>query len=159
MQGNVEKSVDVSDAVFDAKFNNALVHQVAVAYRAGGRAGTHAGKNRSAVRGGGAKPYKQKGTGRARAGTLSSPIVRGGGQTFAKSPRDYSQKVNRKSYRAAMRSALSETRRLGNLIVVNDMNLESHKTKEAFKQLQALKCQSVLIVDCLLYTSPSPRDS
>ena len=146
-QGNFEKSLDVSDSIFDAKFNNTLVHQVAVAYRAGGRAGTHSGKNRSAVRGGGAKPYKQKGMGRARAGTRSSPIFRGGGQTFAKSPRDYSQKVNRKSYRAAMRSVLSETRRLGNLIVVNDMDLETHKTKDALKQLQVLNCESVLIVD------------
>ncbi len=146
-EGNVETSVDVSKSIFDAQFNNTLVHQVAVAYRAAGRAGTHAGKNRSAVRGGGAKPYKQKGTGRARAGTLSSPLFRSGGQTFAKSPRDYSQKVNRKSYRTAMRSVLSQTRRLGNLIVVNDMDLETPKTKDALKQLNTLNCRSVLIVD------------
>ena len=97
-EGNRQKSIEVSSANFDAEFNSALVHQVVVAYRAAFRAGTHAQKNRSRVRGGGAKPYRQKGTGRARAGTRNSPINRGGGQTFAASPRDYSKKVNRKAF-------------------------------------------------------------
>src|SRR5210317_1430179 len=101
-------SMDVADAVFGQEFNETLVHQVVIAYMAAGRAGTHAQKNRAAVRGGGTKPWRQKGTGRARAGTIRSPIWRGGGKTFAARPRDYAQKINRKMYRGAMRSILSE---------------------------------------------------
>lgn len=146
-EGQAERSIEVSNDIFDAEFNSALVHQVVVAVRAGRRSGTSAQKNRSAVRGGGRKPYRQKGMGRARAGTRSSPINRGGGQTFAASPRDYSQKTNRKSFRVAMRSILSETRRLGNLVVVSDADLKTSKTKDAVQWLANLNCTSVLIVD------------
>ena len=145
--GNQEKSIEVSSANFDAEFNNALVHQVVVAYRAAYRAGTHAQKNRSRVRGGGAKPYRQKGTGRARAGTRSSPIFRGGGQTFAATPRDYSQKVNRKVFRAALRAVLSESLRLGNLVVVSGLDCEKPSTKNAIQQLGKLNCSIALVVD------------
>ncbi len=145
--GEASHTIDVSSANFDASFNNALVHQVAVAYRAAGRAGTHAQKNRSRVRGGGAKPYRQKGIGRARAGTRSSPLFRGGGQIFAVSPRDYSQKVNRKSFQSAMRSVLSETLRRGRLVIVEDMNMDTVKTKHAVERLASLDCHSALIVD------------
>ncbi len=146
-QGATEKSIEVSDKNFDAKFNNALVHQVTIAFQATGRAGTHAKKNRAAVRGGGAKPFRQKGSGRARAGTRSSPLLRGGGQVFAAVPRDYTQKVNRKSYRVAMRSILSEIRRRGNLVVTNHLELDSPKTKEMMNWLVSLNCKSALIVD------------
>ncbi len=146
-QGNIEKSIEVSESNFDAEFNSALVHQVSVACRAASRAGTHAQKNRSAVRGGGAKPHRQKGTGRARAGTKNSNLFRGGGRAFPNSPRDYSQKVNRKSFRTAMRSVLSETLRRGNLVIVNEMQMESPKTREVVSCLQNLNCRSALIVD------------
>ena len=146
-QGATEKSIDVSEKNFDAKFNSTLIHQVTIAFQAAGRAGTHAQKNRSAVRGGGAKPFRQKGSGRARAGTRSSPLLRGGGQVFAAAPRDYTQKVNRKSYRVAMRSILSEIRRRGNLVVTNHLELDSPKTKEMMNCLVNLNCKSVLIVD------------
>lgn len=146
-EGNRQNSIEVSSANFDAEYNSALVHQVVVAYRAAFRAGTQAQKNRSRVRGGGAKPYRQKGTGRARAGTRNSPLNRGGGQTFAASPRDYSQKVNRKAFRAAMRSTLSETLRRDNLIVVTDLDCDAPNTKQAVQRLKNLNCQRVLIVD------------
>lgn len=146
-QGNVENSIEVSEANFDAELNSALVHQVSVACRAASRAGTHAQKNRSAVRGGGAKPHRQKGTGRARAGTKNSNLFRGGGRAFPNSPRDYSQKVNRNSFRNAMRSVLSETLRRGNLVVVNEMQMESPKTRDVVNCLQSLNCSSALIVD------------
>ncbi len=146
-QGNVDKTIEVSETNFDAEFNSALVHQVSVACRAASRAGTHAQKNRSAVRGGGAKPHRQKGTGRARAGTKNSNLFRGGGRAFPKAPRDFSQKVNRKSFRTAMRSVLSETLRRGNLVVVNEMQMESPKTREVASCLQKLNCSSALIVD------------
>ncbi len=143
------ESLVVSDANFNAAFNEALVHQVSVACRAAARAGTSAQKNRSAVAGGGAKPVRQKGTGRARLGTLSSPIRRGGGRTFARSTRDYSQKVNRKSFRAAMRSILSEAARRGNLTVVSNSNMElsEPKTKMLAERLLKLELPSALIVD------------
>src|SRR5210317_1595484 len=105
---NTKKKVSVSDDAFGASFNETLVHQLVVSYMSAARAGTRAQKNRSAVSGGGAKPWRQKGTGRARAGTIRSPIWRGGGKTFAARPRDYAQKINRKMYRGAMRSILSE---------------------------------------------------
>lgn len=146
-QGDVVGSVAVSDSNFGAEFNEALVHQVTVACRAGQRAGTKAQKNRSAVRGGGAKPWRQKGIGRARAGTTSSPIFRGGGRTFAASPRSYAQKVNKKSLRIAMRSLLSEVHRRGMMIVVKEMDLEEHKTRALAAQLENLDCSSALIVD------------
>lgn len=146
-QGEVVGSVAVSDGNFGAEFNEALVHQVTVACRARQRAGTKAQKNRTAVRGGSAKPWRQKGVGRARAGTTSSPIFRGGGRTFAASPRSYAQKVNKKSLRTAMRSLLSEVHRRGMMTVVKEMELEEHKTKVLSAQLATLNCSSALIVD------------
>ena len=131
-------SMDVSDAVFAQEYNETLVHQVVVAYRAAGRAGTHAQKNRSAVRGGGAKPWRQKGTGRARAGTIRSPIWRGGGRTFAATTRDYSQKVNKKAYRVAIRSIFSELVRQDRLIVVEEFAVQAAKTKELLGKLKEL---------------------
>jgi len=138
--------MDVSDAVFGQDFNETLVHQVVVAYRAAGRAGTHAQKNRSAVRGGGAKPWRQKGTGRARAGTIRSPIWRGGGKTFAATTRDYSQKVNKKAYRSAIRSIFSELVRQDRLVIVEEFAVQAAKTRELLGKLSELDLDSVLIV-------------
>ena len=136
----------VSDTVFGAEFNEALVHQVVTAYMAGGRAGTKAQKGRSDVNGGGRKPWRQKGTGRARAGTIRSPIWRGGGKVFAASPRDYSQKVNRKMYRAAMRSILSELQRQERVIVVEAIDVDEPKTKALLAHLDGLGMHKGLIV-------------
>ena len=122
-------SVDVAEIAFGADFNEPLVHQVVTAYLAGSRAGTKAQKNRAAVRGGGAKPWRQKGTGRARAGTIRSPIWVGGGRTFAAKPRDHSQKVNKKMYRAALRSVMSELVRQDRLVIVESLQLEAPKTR------------------------------
>lgn len=131
-------SIELADTAFAADFNEALVHQVVTAYQAKARQGTKAQKNRSAVRGGGAKPWRQKGTGRARAGTIRSPIWVGGGRTFAAQPRDFSQKVNRKMYQGAMRSILSELVRQERLIVVDKFKLEAPKTKELRAKLAEL---------------------
>jgi len=139
-------SVDVADAVFGQDFNESLVHQVVVAYMAAGRAGTHAQKNRAAVSGGGSKPWRQKGTGRARAGTIRSPLWRGGGKTFAATTRDYSQKVNKKAYRAAVRSILSELVRQDRLVVVESFAVDAPKTRELTGKLGALGLDRVLIV-------------
>lgn len=139
-------AIEVSDQKFAAPFNEALVHQVLTAYRAGTRAGTKAQKTRAEVRGGGAKPWRQKGTGQARAGTTRGPIWVGGGRAFAAKPRDFSQKVNRKMYRAAMRAILSELVRESRLVVVNDLVLEQPKTRELIARLQALGLDNVLIV-------------
>jgi large subunit ribosomal protein L4 len=139
-------SVDVADAVFGQDFNETLVHQVVVAYMAAARAGTHAQKNRAAVRGGGSKPWRQKGTGRARAGTIRSPIWRGGGKAFAATTRDYSQKVNKKAYRAAIRSILSELVRQGRLLVVEEFAVPAPRTKELVGNLKGLDADNVLIV-------------
>lgn len=122
-------SVSVNDAVFGADFSEGLVHQLVTAYMAGARSGTKATKNRSDVAGGGRKPWRQKGTGRARAGTIRSPIWRGGGHTFAFTNRDHSQKLNKKMYRAGMRSILSELNRQGRLRVVPEINIPEAKTK------------------------------
>jgi large subunit ribosomal protein L4 len=140
------KSLEVSDSVFGQDFNEALVHQVATAWLAGARAGTRAQKTRAEVRGGGAKPFRQKGTGRARAGTIRSPLWRSGGKVFAAKPQDHSQKVNRKMYRAAMRSILSELVRQDRLIVVDDLTVAAPKTKELAGRLGALNTRNVLIV-------------
>ena len=140
-------SVDVAEAAFGAEFNEALVHQVVTAYLAGGRAGTKAQKNRSAVRGGGAKPWRQKGTGRARAGTIRSPIWVGGGRTFAAKPRDYSQKVNKKMYRAALRSVVSELVRQDRLVIVKELELEAPKTRLLAGKLKELELDNVLILN------------
>jgi len=142
-----ENKITVSDANFAAEFNEGLVHQVVTAYMAGGRAGTKAQKSRSEVRGGGKKPWRQKGTGRARAGTIRSPIWRSGGVTFAAKPRNYEQKVNRKMYRAAFKSILSELVRQERLIVVDAIKLTQPKTRELISTLKQYKIdQDVLIV-------------
>jgi large subunit ribosomal protein L4 len=139
-------TVEVADATFGKEFNEALVHQVVTAYLAGGRQGTRAQKNRSDVRGGGKKPWRQKGTGRARAGTIRSPIWRGGGVTFAARPQDHSQKVNRKMYRAAMRSILSELVRQERLVVVEEFTVDAPKTKQVAVKLQELELEKALII-------------
>lgn len=140
------ETIQVSDAVFAADYNEALIHQVVTAYMAAARAGTKAGKSRSDVSGGGIKPFRQKGTGRARAGTIRSPIWRTGGVTFAARPRDYSQKVNRKMYRGAIRSILSELLRTERMVVVSDFAVEAPKTKALVSKLEALGMKEVLIV-------------
>lgn len=139
-------TVEVSDITFGKEFNEALVHQVVTAYLAGGRQGTRAQKNRSDVRGGGKKPWRQKGTGRARAGTIRSPLWRSGGVTFAARPQDHSHKVNRKMYRAAMRSILSELVRQERLVAVEEITVEAPKTKELIAKLSELGLERVLIV-------------
>lgn len=141
-----EATVELSDASFALDFNEALIHQVVTAHLAGARSGTKAQKSRSEVRGGGAKPWRQKGTGRARSGTIRSPIWRSGGVTFAASPRDFSQKVNKKMYRAAIRSILSELVRQERLIVVDDFSLEAPKTKMLNQKLKDLGVNNSLIV-------------
>jgi large subunit ribosomal protein L4 len=145
--GNADAGkVSVSDATFAREFNEDLVHQVVTAYLAGARQGTRAQKNRSAVSGGGKKPWRQKGTGRARAGTIRSPIWRSGGVTFAAKPQDHSQKVNRKMYRAALRSIMSELARQDRLVVVQEIDVDTPKTKQLVKQLDDFGLDSVLIV-------------
>jgi large subunit ribosomal protein L4 len=140
-------SVDVADSAFSAEFNEPLVHQVVTAFLAGGRAGTKAQKNRARVRGGGTKPWRQKGTGRARAGTIRSPIWVGGGRTFAATPRDHSQKVNRKMYRGALRSVFSELVRQDRLVVTEELTMDAPKTRELAAKLKKLGLDSVLIVN------------
>lgn len=139
-------TVAVSDAAFGREFNEDLVHQVVTAYFAGARQGTKAQKSRSEVSGGGRKPWRQKGTGRARAGTIRSPLWRSGGVTFAAKPRDHGQKVNRKMYRAALCSILSELARQGRLVIVDDFAVSLPKTKELLGKLQGLGLESVFIV-------------
>ena len=139
-------ALTVSETTFGRDFNEALVHQVVVAYAAGARQGTRAQKTRSEVSGGGAKPWRQKGTGRARAGTIRSPIWRTGGVTFAAKPQDHSQKVNKKMYRGAMKSILSELVRQERLIVVDNFSVEAPKTKELVAKLKELELNDVLIV-------------
>ncbi len=139
-------SVEVSDLAFGKEFNEALVHQVVTAYMAAGRQGTKAQKNRSAVSGGGAKPFRQKGTGRARAGTSRSPLWRAGGVTFAAQSRNFAQKVNKKMYRAAMRCILSELVRQERLVVVEDFQLEAPKTKQFVAKLEELKLDNALLI-------------
>jgi large subunit ribosomal protein L4 len=146
MAGESGEAVEVSDAVFARDFNEGLVHQAVVAYLAGGRSGTRAQKNRSAVSGGGAKPWRQKGTGRARAGTIRSPLWRTGGVTFAAQPQDFSQKLNKKMYRAAMRSIFSELARQDRLVLVDEFAVDAPKTKELVGKLSALELDRVLIV-------------
>jgi len=143
---NSSDGLQVSDSVFGAGYKPELIHQVVTAYMAAGRAGTKAQKSRSDVRGGGSKPYRQKGTGRARAGTIRSPIWRGGGVTFAARPRDYSQKVNRKMYRGALRSILSELARQERLLVLPEFSLAVLKTKELAQRLKDLGVSGALIL-------------
>ena len=143
---NSKEKITVSDAIFAADYKQNLVHQLVTAYMAAGRAGTKAQKNRSAVSGGGAKPWRQKGTGRARAGTIRSPIFRSGGVTFAAQPRDYSQKVNRKMYRSGIRSIVSELARNDRLVIVEDITVDAAKTKQLLGKLSDLGVSKTLIV-------------
>ena len=138
--------VSVSDLAFAREFNEHLVHQVVTAYLSGARQGTRAQKSRADARGGGRKPWRQKGTGRSRAGSNRSPIWRSGGVTFAARPKDHSQKVNRKMYRAALRSILSELNRLDRLLVVENLDVELPKTRLLVKQLSDYGLDNVLIV-------------
>jgi large subunit ribosomal protein L4 len=143
---DANSALEVSEATFGRDFNEALVHQVVVAFGAGARQGSKAQKTRSEVRGGGAKPWRQKGTGRARAGTIRSPIWRSGGVTFAAKPQDHSQKVNKKMYRGAIQSILSELVRQDRLIVVEKFTVETPKTKELISKLKEFEFKDVLIV-------------
>lgn len=138
--------LQVSDSTFGRDFNEALIHQVLTAYRNAGRAGTKAQKTRAEVRGGGKKPWRQKGTGQARVGSIRSPIWVGGGRAFAAKPRDFGQKVNRKMYRGALRSMLSELARQDRLLVTERIALEEPKTKLLKNQLKSLEVANVLIV-------------
>ncbi len=146
LKTNTGSAVTISDATFGRDFNEALVHQVVTAYMAGARQGTKAQKTRAEVRGGGIKPWRQKGTGRARAGSSSSPIWRSGGVTFAAKPRNFEQKVNKKMYRAAMQSILSELIRQERLVVADTFAVESHKTKEFVAKLKEFELSNVLII-------------
>tara|TARA_B100001094_G_scaffold333457_1_gene412800 strand:+ start:1737 stop:2342 length:606 start_codon:yes stop_codon:yes gene_type:complete len=143
---DAQSALNVSETTFGRDFNEALVHQVVVAYAANARQGTRAQKSRSEVSGGGKKPWKQKGTGRARAGTIRSPIWRSGGVTFAAKTQDHSQKVNRKMYRSALRSILSELVRQDRLVAVQEFDLAQPKTKELTTKLKELDLSNVLIV-------------
>jgi large subunit ribosomal protein L4 len=138
--------LQVSDATFGRDFNEALIHQVITAYRNTARSGTKAQKTRAEVRGGGKKPYAQKGTGQARAGSSRSPIWVGGGVTFAAKPRDFSQKVNRKMYRGAIRSMLSELARQDRLLVANELALEAPKTKLLLSQLKSMALEGKVLI-------------
>lgn len=139
-------SIQVSDAVFGADYKEALVHQVVVAYMAGARSGSKAQKTRSEVRGGGKKPFRQKGTGSARQGTVRSPLFRTGGVTFAARPRNHEQKVNRKMYRGALRAILSELVRQDRLVVVDQISVAAPKTKELVAKLKDVGVDDALVV-------------
>ena len=144
--GKAKGAVDVSDDSFGVRFNEALVHQVVTAYQAGARQGTRGQKNRSDVRGGGRKPWNQKGGGRARAGSIRSPIWRGGGKTFPAVTQDFSQKVNKKMYRAAMRAIVSELLRQERLVAVDEFKVDSIKTRGLVDKLTKLGAANALIV-------------
>ena len=153
MELKIEKSgkkqagtMSVADNVFAAKFNEPLIHQVLVSYMAGSRSGTKAQKSRSEARGGGKKPWRQKGTGRARAGTIRSPIWRGGGVTFAAKPRDFSKKINKKMFRGAMRSIFSELVRQERFVCVDEFDVSESKTKLVKQKLDKLGLKEVLII-------------
>lgn len=141
-KGNME----IAAEIFGCQFNEPLIHQVVVSQFAGWRAGTHAQKNRANVRGGGAKPWRQKGSGRARAGTIRSPLWRGGGVTFAATPQDYSVKVNKKMYRGAMRSILSELIRQERLLVLENFDVENRKTKTFLNKIKPFELESALLI-------------
>lgn len=143
---NSSDKVSVSDEAFAADFNETLVHQLVVSYMSAARSGSKAQKTRSDVRGGGAKPFRQKGTGRARAGTIRSPLWRSGGVTFAASPRDYSKKMNKKMYRAGMRSIVSELVRQERLVIVDKLEIEQPKTKLMISRLAELGIDKGLLV-------------
>ena len=141
-----KQNIDISDSAFGRDFNESLVHQAVVSFMAGSRQGTSQQKTRSDVRGGGKKPYRQKGTGRARAGTIRSPLWRGGGVAFASRPRDYSKKINKKMYRAAIRSIFSELLRQERLVAIENPVLDKPKTKEIAKFLSEFSLSKVLII-------------
>ena len=143
---NSSSKLSVADAVFGADFNEPLIHQVVTAYLAGGRAGTAKQKTKGEVSGGGKKPWKQKGTGQARAGSIRSPLWRGGGKIHAAVPRDHSQKVNKKMYRGAIRSIISELARRGDLLVAENFGVEGAKTKGLIEQLKKVGTNDILIV-------------
>lgn len=151
------QDINISDNAFSKDFNESLVHQAVVSFMAGARQGTSKQKTRSEVRGGGKKPFRQKGTGRARAGTIRSPLWRGGGVTFAATPRDYSKKINKKMYRAAIRSIFSELLRQGRLVAIEKPVLDKPKTKEIVSLLNEFSLSKVLIIidelDMNLYLS------
>ncbi len=154
---NKKTGVKISETTFGKEVNETLVHQAVVTYLAGSRQGSHKQKTRSEVRGGGKKPYRQKGTGRARAGTIRSPIWRGGGVAFAATPRDYSKKINKKMYRAAISSIFSELHRQNRLVAIEQPTFEAPKTKEMNNFLQQFDLNNVLIIldemDINLYLS------
>jgi len=156
-QDSAKQNIQISDEIFSNEFNSDLVHQVVTSFLSGARQGSHSQKNRSDVRGGGKKPYRQKGTGRARAGTIRSPIWRGGGVAFASSPRDYSKKVNKKMYRAAIKSILSELLRQERLLAITTPKLTEPKTKLMANYLKDLQLEKALIIvdelDTNLYLS------
>ena len=156
-QDSNKQNIQISDEIFSNEFNSDLVHQVVTSFLSGARQGSHSQKNRSDVRGGGKKPYRQKGTGRARAGTIRSPIWRGGGVAFASSQRDYSKKVNKKMYRAAIRSILSELLRQERLAAITTPKLTEPKTKLMANYLKDLQLEKALIIvdelDTNLYLS------
>ncbi|QHS10989.1 50S ribosomal protein L4 [Sinimarinibacterium sp. NLF-5-8] len=143
---NSTNKLSVADEVFAVAFNEPLIHQVVTAYLAGGRAGTKAQKSKAMVSGGGKKPWKQKGTGRARAGSIRSPLWRGGGKTFAAVPRDFSQKVNRKMYRGAIRSIVAELNRQGHLLVADAFTVDAVKTRTLVEKLDQIAANDILIV-------------
>jgi large subunit ribosomal protein L4 len=143
---DTKAQLKLSPVVFAYAYNEGLVHQAIVTYMNNARSGNSAQKTRSEVRGGGRKPWNQKGTGRARAGTIRSPIWRSGGVTFASKKRDYSQKLNKKMYKRALRSIISELCRTGNLVVVSDFQCESHKTKDFINKMNQLDIKNALII-------------
>lgn len=140
------KKLELADDIFSCDFNEALIHQVVTAYMAAARAGTKAQKTRAEVSGGGVKPWKQKGTGRARAGTIRSPIWRTGGVTFAAKPRSFKQKVNKKMFRGALRSILSELIRQDRLLIVDTFSVDAPKTKELMKKLQSFNVEGKVLI-------------
>jgi len=143
---NAESKVELNEATFGKDFNEALVHQVVTAYLAGARQGSVSTKSRSDVSGGGAKPWRQKGTGRARAGTIRSPIWVGGGHTFARSTQDWTQKVNKKMYRGAIKSILSELVRQDRLVVVEELTFDQPKTKAFLAKMKDINVSNALII-------------
>lgn len=146
IHGDSSKKVTVSEAIFGCEYSEGIVHQVVTAYLAGGRQGTKAQKTRSDVSGGGAKPWRQKGTGRARAGSIRSPIWRGGGKSFAARPRDHSQKVNKKVYKRALRVIISELARDDRLVVVDELSMSAPKTKDMVAKLAEINVTNALII-------------
>lgn len=146
MTKDTNTQLSVNEEIFGYVYNEGLIHQAVVTFMNKARSGNSAQKTRSEVRGGGKKPWNQKGTGRARAGTIRSPLWRSGGVTFASKKRDYSQKINKKMYKRALRSIISELHRTGNLIVVSDFQCQSHKTKDFITKMNELDLKNALIV-------------